>query len=44
MKKLLMDTTLQVYQKNEAKKQLEKFQLEQRIAEHVKLFEALIRK
>jgi glycogen synthase len=44
MKKLWSDTDLQADQKGEAKKQLEKFQIEQRITEHVKLFDGLLKK
>jgi len=44
MKTLWSDKDLQARQKEEAKKQLEDFQLRKRIDEHVKLFEELIKK
>lgn len=44
MKTLWSDKDLQQQQKEEAKKQLENFKLEVRVAEHVKLFKELVNK
>jgi glycosyltransferase involved in cell wall biosynthesis len=44
MQLLWSDSELQACQKEEAKKQLKDFLLEERIKEHVKLFEELLKK